>query len=148
MKIAVSTGKGGMDDVVTPVFGRCRSFTVVEVEGSEIKGHRVIPNQAAQSPSGAGIHASQIVLNAGAESVITGNIGPNSMVVLKQGGVKIFSGGGMKVEEAVKACIEGKLQEISDSTVPGKQSMGTGFGMGRGAGTGRGQGRGQGGGRR
>ena len=143
MKIAVSTGKGGMDDAVVPVFGRCGSFTIVEVEGNEIKGHEVIPNQAAQSPSGAGIQASQTVINAGIESVIKGNIGPNSMIVLRQAGIKVFSCSGMKVEEAVKAYLEGKLQEISDSTVPGKQAMGMGPGMGRGTGMGRGQGGGR-----
>jgi predicted Fe-Mo cluster-binding NifX family protein len=142
MKIAVSTGKGGMDDVVVPVFGRCGSFTIVEVEGNEIKGSEVVPNQATRSPSGAGIQASQAIVNSGAESVITGNIGPNSMMVLKQAGIKVFSGAGMKVKEAVKAYLEGKLQEISASTVPGGAGMG--FGMGRGAGMGRGMGRGQG----
>jgi predicted Fe-Mo cluster-binding NifX family protein len=141
MKIAVSTGKGGMDDVVVPVFGRCGSFTIVEVEGDNIKGSEVVPNQAIQSPSGAGIRASQTIVNSGAESVITGNIGPNSMMVLKQAGIKVFSGVGMKVEEAVKAYLEGKLKEISDSTVPGGAGMG--LGMGRGAGVGRGRGGGR-----
>lgn len=142
MKIAVSTEKGGMDDMVVPVFGRCGTFTVVETEGDKIKGHEVVPNQASQSPSGAGVQASQTVLNSGAESVITGNIGPNSIMILRQGGVKIFSAKGMKVEDAVKSCLQGKLKEISEYTVPGKE--GTGSGMGRG----RGMGRGQGGGRR
>ncbi|MCK4531711.1 MAG: NifB/NifX family molybdenum-iron cluster-binding protein [Candidatus Aenigmarchaeota archaeon] len=146
MKIAISTGKGGMDDAVVPVFGRCGSFTIVEIEGDEIRGSEVVPNQATQSPSGAGIQASQTMVNTGVESVITGNIGPNSMMVLKQAGIKVFSGAGMKVEEAVKAYLEGKLQEISDSTVPGGAGMG--LGMGRGTGMGRGQGRGQGAGRR
>ncbi len=148
MKIAVSTGNGGMDDTVTPVFGRCGSFTIVDIEGNEIKGHKVVPNQAARSPSGAGVQASQTVLNEGAEVVITGNIGPNSMVILKQASIRVFSSAGTKVEEAVKAFIEGKLQEISDSTTSGKQVPGAGFGMGRGGGMGGGQGRGQGGGRR
>ena len=36
MKIAVSTTKGGLEDNVSQIFGRCPTFTLVEVNDKEI----------------------------------------------------------------------------------------------------------------
>ena len=37
MKICVATNQGGLDDTVSAVFGRCQTYTFVDVEGKEIK---------------------------------------------------------------------------------------------------------------
>jgi len=59
-RVAVaSQGQGGLDDVVSPMFGRCPTFTIVDIESSEIKGINIVQNQAASAMHGAGIAAVQ-----------------------------------------------------------------------------------------
>lgn len=142
MKIAVSTGKGGLDDMVFPVFGRCQTFTIVEAD-KEIKGSSVIPNPAVSAAGGAGIMAAQSIIDKGVNVVITGNCGPNAYRIFSQAGIKVYLGSG-KVEDAVKALLEGKLQEMSAPTGPAKFGMGRGGGFGRGMGGGFGRGGGRG----
>ncbi len=143
MKIAVSTGKGGLDDMVFPVFGRCQSFTIVEAD-KEIKGSSVIPNPAMSAAGGAGIMAAQAIIEQGVNAVITGNCGPNAYGIFARAGIRVYLGSG-KVEDAVKALLDGKLQELV-TPGPGKFGMGRGRGMGGGLGRGSGRGRGPGGG--
>lgn len=144
MKIAVSTSGGGLKDVISPIFGRCPTFTLVTVEGKDIKGAEVIPNPGNRAGGGAGIAAAQAVIDSGAEAAITGNCGPNALAVLGQAGVKIYVSTGI-VEDAVKALLAGKLAAVNAPTVPGHFGPGPGgFGRGRGGfGRGRGPGGGQ-----
>ncbi len=141
MKIAVSTSGGGLKDVMSPVFGRCPTFTIVTIEGKEIKKADVIPNPGNRAGGGAGVAAAQTVIDSGAEAAITGNCGPNAIAVLNRAGVKVYLASGT-VEEVVKALLEGKLSALTAPSVPGHFGPGPGgFGRGRG-GFGRGRGRG------
>ena len=58
-KIVVATTKGGLDDEVCSTFGRAPTFTVIDVEGSEIAHSTVQPNEHAEASAGAGIQAAQ-----------------------------------------------------------------------------------------
>ena len=138
MKIAVSTTKGGLDDNICPIFGRCSTFTLVETDGREIGKTEVIQNPGAQAGGGAGITAAQAVIDAGVQAVITENCGPNAIGVLSQSGIKVHSASG-NVRKAVEDLIAGEISPVQSPSVPGH------FGMGRGSG--RGMGRGFGGGR-
>ena len=153
-KIAISTNAGGLEDVVCPTFGRCPTFTLVEVEDKQIKKTETIPNPGAQMGMGAGISAAQAVINSGATAVIAGSIGPNASGVIVQAGIRMYSVAGKPVKDVVQEYIDGKLQKIETSNVPGHYGMGmgqgmgrgqAGFGMGRGRGAGQGRGRQQGG---
>ncbi len=146
MKILTSTSKGGLDDSISPVFGRCPTFTIVEgePESSEIKNSEVIPNPGFQAGGGAGIAAAQSAIETGAKAVITGNCGPNAMMVLQRAGIEIYTASG-SVEKAVKDLLSGNLTPLKTHSVQGH--FGMGGGMGRGPGRGRGPGGGRGGGR-
>lgn len=147
-KIVISTQPpGGLESLVDPRFGRCSSFTVVSVIGSEIKEEKVIPNAAMNAFGGAGIQAAQTVASLGANVIITGNVGPNAFNALQQTGLQIAISGPIKVREAVKNLIDGKLQIVSSSTVGLHAGMGMGMGRGMGGGRGRGMGGGRGQGR-
>ena len=137
MKIAATTQSGGLKDIIVPQFGRAPSFTIVEYD-EEIKSVEVVQNTAAMQPSGAGIMASQILTDRGVEVLLTGNVGPKAMSVLRSAGIKIYRADGLTVEEAIKRFISGQLEEI---TTPTGGGMGKGMGMGRGMGRGRGGGR-------
>ena len=146
MKICVATTKGGLDDQVSPVFGRCQTFTFVEVEGKEIKNTEVVQNQFAGAMGGAGIQAAQLVVNKGVQAVIAGNFGPNAFPILSQGGAKVISIQGITVKDAVMKYLSGELSSTQQPTSPlfAGSGMGMGGGSGMGAGMGRGGGRGMG----
>jgi len=143
MKICVaSESRGGLDDMVSMQFGRCPTFTVVEVEGNEIRNVYVVPNPGASAASGAGMLAGQTVVNEGCNVVIAGAIGPNSAQVLSMGGVDMYTSQPMPIGEAVRLYLSGQLPPAQVSGGPGM-----GMGPGRGRGRGRGMGHGRGGGR-
>lgn len=136
MKIAVATTGGGLDDMVSPVFGRCQTFTMVEVEGNQIKGASVVPNQYASAMGGAGIQAGGFIANQGAKAAIAGSFGPNVAAVLGQAGVEMVPASGMKVRDAVQKYLSKELLPVSQATAPAFRRMGGGMGVGRGMGRG------------
>ena len=151
VKIIVSSQPpGGLDSLVDPRFGRCSTFTIVDVDNSgKILNVQVIPNSAANAPGGAGIQATQLVASTGAQVIITGNLGPNASRALQQLGVAIFVAPlSITVRDAIMQYLSGMLQPFM-GTPSGYQpyggGMGRGMGQGRGRGGGRGRGRGQGG---
>ncbi|MEM4728832.1 MAG: NifB/NifX family molybdenum-iron cluster-binding protein [Thermoplasmata archaeon] len=84
MKIMVATTKGGLDDIVSEVFGRCATFTIVEVDGKEIKNATVFPNRFAGGMGGVGIQVAQLAAREGVRAVIAGRFGPHASQVLAQ----------------------------------------------------------------
>lgn len=142
VKICIATTQGGLEDQVSPVFGRCPTFTFVETEGKEIKNVEVIQTQFAGAMGGAGIQAAQFVANKGANVVIAGNYGPNAFPILNQAGVDVVSMHGITVKDAVMKYLEGELKPIAQPSAPRFGGMGGGRGMGRGIGRGGGRGRG------
>ena len=76
-KVAVATeGPGGLDDIVSPRFGRCPTFTIITIEGGNIKDVRTVQNQAAFAAHGAGIAAVQTLANQGVKVIVAGRFGP------------------------------------------------------------------------
>jgi len=155
LKVAVaSQGQGGLNDMVSPMFGRCPTFTIVEIENGEIKGVNVVPNQAAYAMQGAGIAAVQALANMGVNAILAGSFGPNAFAVCSQAGIQMIQvQPGTRVEDAVQSFISGKLRPVSAPTAPmhrgigfapGPPSVGAGVGAGPGVGMGRGMGRGRG----
>ena len=141
MRIAISSTGPDLDAEVDPRFGRCRYFVIVDSETKELE---VLDNQTGMTSGGAGIQAAQMVVNAGVNSVITGNLGPNAADTLAAAGLKTYLGASGTVREALQQYKSGQLQESSGPTV--ESHFGTG-GVGGGTGAGRGTGRGKGGGR-
>jgi len=136
MKLAVSATGKDLEATIDPRFGRCPYFIIVETEGNEIKNHETVENTSVQAMRGAGVAAAQLVVNKGAQAVISGNIGPNAFNVLSQTGIKIFTCPfGISVKEAVQKYLKGELKETATTVGPG-------FGFGRGMESGRGTGRG------
>ncbi|RLG19745.1 dinitrogenase iron-molybdenum cofactor biosynthesis protein [Candidatus Micrarchaeota archaeon] len=136
MKIAISTSKGGLDDTIAPVFGRCPTFTLVSVDekSKSIADSEILPNPAARAGGGAGPLAAQTILDTDSTSVITGNCGPNAMAVLMQANISIYSASGT-VKKAVEDFLAGKLSPIDAPSTPPHFGMGRrfrgGFGGGR-----------------
>jgi predicted Fe-Mo cluster-binding NifX family protein len=131
MKICAATSKGGLEDDVCQVFGRCPTFTFVDTEDKEIKNVEITPNESAGAPGGAGIQAAQMVANKGISVVIAGNYGPNAYPILNQAGIKVISIQG-NVKDVITKYLNGELPETTQPTAPRFGGMGMGRGGGRG----------------
>ncbi|WP_087035428.1 NifB/NifX family molybdenum-iron cluster-binding protein [Thermococcus litoralis] len=129
MRIAVATVNGGLDEFVNQHFGRTPTFTIVDIEGGEIKNVRVVPNPGASAPRGAGVQAAQFCINEGVDVVIAGQFGPNSAQVLEASGIKFVSAlPTMRVEEAVRAFMRGELTQAVFRSEGGGKGRVRGFG--------------------
>ncbi len=142
-KIAFSTVKGGINDVVTEVFGRCSRFTIVTVRDGSVTDVEIIDNAFASHAGGVGIAVSQELAKKGVNVVITGRVGFNAMEVLKKAGIEAYNGANLRVEDALKKFLNGEFERIVEGGKGGKGGrggMGRGRGMGMGVGVGMGKG--------
>ncbi len=83
-----------------PHFGRCAYFIFVDTESMEFE---VVPNPNISAPGGAGIRSAEFVAQRGADTVVTGQVGPKAEYVLHAAKVKIITLDGGTVREAVEA---------------------------------------------
>jgi len=145
VRVLAATGTGGLDDVVSQVFGRAPTFTLVELEGTEVRESQVIPNPFKDAGSGAGIQAAQMVAQHAPRAALAGSFGPNVSGVFSAAGIPMIPVSGMTVQEAVLAYTSGKLAPSPGAAPAGPGMAGSpGRGMGRGPGMGQGMGRGMG----
>ena len=122
MKICVCANTPDLDSQVSPVFGRCPYFLIVDKETEEFKA---IPNAALQAGRGAGVAAAQVVVSEKAEVVICGNFGPNAFSVLQMSGIKIYPGVfGLTIKQVIDKYNKGELKEIKTPTAPGHFGLG------------------------
>ncbi|HHE76561.1 MAG TPA: dinitrogenase iron-molybdenum cofactor biosynthesis protein [Candidatus Parcubacteria bacterium] len=134
MKVCVTSSGPDLNSLVDLRFGRCLYFIFVDSEDEDKID--VVPNKGIEAARGAGIQSAQTVIDQGAEAVISGNMGPNSFMVLTSSRIKIFQTlPGLTVKEAIEAFRNNNLPEIT-------QPVGPGFGakFGRGGHGGRGKG--------
>jgi len=117
MKIAISTD----GDQVSAHFGRCPSFTLIEVEDSKVKNKEVIPNP--------GHHPGflpQFFHERGVEYIITGGAGWRAQSLFAEKGIKVLVGVSGTVEETIKKLLKGELKGGENICRPGG---GKGYGI-------------------
>ena len=138
MKIAVSSTGQSLQDPLDPRLGRCAGFVVYD---SNSQTSSFLSNSQQQNlPGGAGIQTAKMIANAGADVLITGQIGPKAMDALSQTQIQVFSSSAGTVQEAIDAWQRNELQPLST----GIGQSGAGLGLGGGGGK-RGRGPDQGG---
>ena len=103
-RIAVATnGKKELDDTVSNVFGRAKTFTIVDVEDEKITGVRVLENPALAYAHGAGPIAIKTLVDDGVEVVLANELGIGASDILKQHNIiYIHAKPGTNVGDAVK----------------------------------------------
>jgi predicted Fe-Mo cluster-binding NifX family protein len=103
-RVAVPTkGRGGLDDVVSDVFGRAKTFTIVDVEKGVIKNFRVLENPAVSYQHGAGPIVVKMLLDEGVNTVVATEFGPGVSTLLDQHKVrKITATAGTSVAQSLK----------------------------------------------
>jgi predicted Fe-Mo cluster-binding NifX family protein len=109
-RIAVSAGENkGLDSAVSPHFGRCPYFVLVDFEEGEIKTARAIPNpyynqhQPGQVPGF--IHSQQV------DVMLTGGMGGRAIAFFQQYGIQAATGASGTVRHALEQYVGHQLQE-------------------------------------
>jgi predicted Fe-Mo cluster-binding NifX family protein len=117
MKLAISSTGKNLDSNLDPRFGRAAYFIIVDAETMDFE---VVGNtQNLNLPQGAGIQAGKTITDHHVDALITGHCGPKAFKVLQSAGVKIFTGAGGKVTDALEQFKKGELAAASEADVEG-----------------------------
>ena len=111
MKIAISSTNENIESDVSEIFGRCPYFIIAEIKNQKIENTETIKNENVEQTSGAGISTAKLMAEKNVEAVITGNVGPRALDVLKQFNIDIYSGEGI-VKDILQDFIDKKLKKI------------------------------------
>ncbi len=117
MKIAVSTDKKDLAAIVDQRFGRAKGFMIYDMDSNE--SVYVDNKQNLEAAQGAGIQSAKTVIDAGADVVITGNVGPKAFTTLNAAGVKIYLFKDGTVGTALDKYSKGELELTSNANVEG-----------------------------
>jgi predicted Fe-Mo cluster-binding NifX family protein len=120
MKIAVSATGNTLESQLDLRFGRAAAFIIMDTETMDFEA---VDNSGSAAAGGAGISAAQLVADKDVEAVITGNVGPNAMNVLKAANIEIYRGNAASVKDNVEQFKKGGLTKIN-TTVPPHFGMG------------------------
>jgi len=112
VKIAVSSTEKHFNGKVSDVFARCPYFVIAEIENEKIQIVETIENKSANQLGQAGISAAQLMAEKNVNTVITKNMGPRALDVLKQFNIAIYYGDGA-IKEVLREFIDGKLKKMN-----------------------------------
>lgn len=109
MRIAVSADDArGLESVVSPHFGRCPCFVLVDVEGQEVCGTDVVENpyygshQPGQVPGFISQHDVDVML--------TGGMGRRAVTFFEQFGIEAVTGASGSVRHSLQRYLGGALE--------------------------------------
>lgn len=108
IRIAVATkGRKGLEDTVSEVFGRAKTFTIIDVREKVIQNVEVLENPAASQKQGVGPIVTKALGEAGVNIVAAGEVGPGASTLLETYKIrKISVKPGIQVAEAVKKALQ------------------------------------------
>ena len=108
IRIAVATkGHKGIEDTVSDIFGRAKTFTIVDVHEGVIQNVEVLQNPAASQKQGVGPIVTKMLGEASVNIVAAGEIGPGASTLLEIYKIKKISvKPGIEVAEAVKKVLQ------------------------------------------
>ena len=113
---------GGLDAYRSGHFGRCDSFTLVEIKAGQVLGQRVVPN--VEHVEGGCLVPVQLLSREGATSVVVAGIGMRPLVGFQNAGIDVMVGPGERVRDVVDAFLAGTVRPIADSDVCGAHHHG------------------------
>ncbi|MDH5482685.1 MAG: NifB/NifX family molybdenum-iron cluster-binding protein [Candidatus Bathyarchaeota archaeon] len=104
MKIGIPTnGREGLEDSVSEVFGKAKTFTIIDVENDRIRKVKVIENPASSYEYGSGPVVAKTLADLKVHLVISAELGPGAAGLLEHHGIKrILVTPKMKVADAIK----------------------------------------------
>ncbi len=112
MRIAISSdNNSGLDSIVSPHFGRCPYFTLVDVQGEEVKAVNAVDNpyygnhRPGQVPAFINSHGVNVML--------TGGMGRRAIMYFEQFDIQPATGAAGTVRQALERYLGGGLQEAA-----------------------------------
>ncbi len=117
MKVAVSAQGPLMSSTVDGRFGRAAWFVIADTGATEFEAVKNEQNLAASQ--GAGIQSAQLVVNHGAQAVLTGHCGPKAFKVLSAAGIPVYLGTQGSVSDAVEQFRKRQLTKAAQADVEG-----------------------------
>ncbi len=118
-RIAVpSMSPGGLDGQRSGHFGHCDVFTLVDVEGGEIKSVTTIPNQS--HVQGGCMVPVNLLAQQQVDALVVGGIGMRPLMGFKQVGIDVYYDAARpEIRPVVEDLIAGTLPVIGDEQVCG-----------------------------
>jgi predicted Fe-Mo cluster-binding NifX family protein len=117
MRIAISTD----GDMVSAHFGRCPSFTLVEI----VDG-KAVQKEVLQNPGHEPGVIPQFLNQKGAECIVCGGMGARAIGLFSELGIRVIAGVDGRVAEAIARLEKGDLQGGASLCQPG---AGRGYGI-------------------
>ncbi|HPZ40163.1 MAG TPA: NifB/NifX family molybdenum-iron cluster-binding protein [Candidatus Atribacteria bacterium] len=117
MKIAISTEGNS----VSPHFGRCPFFTIIDLEDGKVIKKEVIPNPG-HEPG----FIPQFLQNMGVECVIAGGAGKRAINLFQESGIQTILGVTGGVDEVIEKLKDGSLEGGESLCKPGLSKGHTG----------------------
>ncbi len=117
MKVAISTD----GDFVSPHFGRCPLFTIVNIEDGKITGKELIDNPGHQP----GL-IPQFLHQQGTQCIVCGGMGMRAAGFFGELGMQVITGINGKIDETIEKLQNGTLEGGESLCKPGS---GKGYGL-------------------
>lgn len=110
IKVCVPTmGQSGLDDHVSPHFGRAPTFTVVDTGTNAVK---VLQNTS-EHMGGSG-KPPELMAAAGVQVMLCSGLGPRAIQMFEGYGVEVYVGADGTVRDAIQAWKDGLLRVATD----------------------------------
>ncbi len=118
IKIAVpSMEQGGLDDLISGHFGHCQGFTLVDVDGKEIKKVSILENPP--HSQGGCMAPVNLLKGNGVDVIIVSGIGMRPMMGFAEVGISVYAGAAGTIGFIVNEFLEGRLAQADDEVVCG-----------------------------
>ncbi len=117
MRVAISTD----GDYVSAHFGRCPSFTVIELNNGQITKKELIQNPGHQPG-----FLPQFLKQKGVECIVAGGMGVRAQGLFAESGIKIILGAQGKIDEVIDQLQKGTLRGGESLC---KHGAGKGYGL-------------------
>lgn len=111
MKIAIPVDDKSIETTVSVSFGRSLYFLIFDTEKQE---GTFIDNPAIASVGGAGIKASQTLIDNKVDALLTPRCGKNASDVLVAADIKVYKTNGISVKENIKAFNANELSILDE----------------------------------
>ena len=112
MKIVISSTGKTSENLLDMRFGRCEYFQIHDTESGEVQ---ILENKGQNSSGGAGIVASNQLIEEKVDVIITGNLGPNAFELIEKAEIKAYKCRSIAISLVLEKYNKGELVEIKMS---------------------------------
>jgi len=112
MKIAISANGETNESKLDVRFGRCEYFQIHDIEN---KNFKILKNKGLEANGGAGIAASNQLIDENVDVIITGDLGPNAFELIEKAEIKAYKCENISIASVLEKYNNNELQEIKIS---------------------------------